>query len=235
MTSCRSGGRVAEPHRHGSLRASINRPNDSDIDLPGSRERQRVVIRPLAGARGYRIVQSSKDVGMTLVLRGQVPSHCSPRFPPPPRGSPVQKSPLAHLARTSELGRCVHCACLFALLRSALLRPTSPGTRSKIAKSPWPCSTIPVPDFSHLLLVNSFIVSLAVNSAPRASLRVLFPSESLTEKLVDAPACAYFFTHASVTSVKSVNTPSLLASRKTAACSSSADGQFFGKSSTRIV
>ncbi len=42
-----------------------NRPNDSDFDLPGSRERQRVVIRPLAGARGYRIVQSSKDVGLT--------------------------------------------------------------------------------------------------------------------------------------------------------------------------
>ena len=28
------------------------------------RERQRVVIRPLAGARGYRNVQSSKDVGI---------------------------------------------------------------------------------------------------------------------------------------------------------------------------
>ena len=42
----------------------INRPKDSDFDLPGSRERQRVVIRPLAGARGYRKVQSSKDVGI---------------------------------------------------------------------------------------------------------------------------------------------------------------------------
>ena len=38
--------------------ATINRPKDSDFDLPGSRERQRVVIRPLASARGYRKVQS---------------------------------------------------------------------------------------------------------------------------------------------------------------------------------
>ena len=45
------------------LRGYINRPKDSDFDLPGSREGQRVVIRPLAGARGYRKVQSSKDVG----------------------------------------------------------------------------------------------------------------------------------------------------------------------------
>ena len=44
---------------------NINRPKDSDFDLLGSRERQRVVIRPLAGARGYRKVQSSKDVGMS--------------------------------------------------------------------------------------------------------------------------------------------------------------------------
>jgi hypothetical protein len=35
-----------------------------------SRERQRVVIRPLAGARGYRKVQSSKDVGMRSDLPG---------------------------------------------------------------------------------------------------------------------------------------------------------------------
>ncbi len=43
----------------------INRPKESDFDLPGSRERQRVVIRSLAGARGYRKVQRSKDVGIT--------------------------------------------------------------------------------------------------------------------------------------------------------------------------
>ena len=48
------------------LRASeLNRSKDSDGDLPGSRERQRVVIRPLAGARGYRKVQRSKDVGLS--------------------------------------------------------------------------------------------------------------------------------------------------------------------------
>jgi hypothetical protein len=41
----------------------INRPKNSDFDLPSSREGQRGVIRPLAGARGYRKVQSSKDVG----------------------------------------------------------------------------------------------------------------------------------------------------------------------------
>ena len=45
--------------------ATINRPKDSDFDLPGSRERQRVVIRPLAGARGYRKVQRSKGVGLS--------------------------------------------------------------------------------------------------------------------------------------------------------------------------
>ena len=37
---------------------------DLDFDLPGSRQHQRVVIRPLAGARGYRKVQSSNDVGI---------------------------------------------------------------------------------------------------------------------------------------------------------------------------
>jgi len=36
--------------------------------LPGSRERQRVVIRPLAGARGYRKVRSSKDVGIGRLI-----------------------------------------------------------------------------------------------------------------------------------------------------------------------
>ena len=54
------------------LRASeLNRSKDSDGDLPGSRERQRVVIRPLAGARGYRKVQRSKDVGLSSR------SHCT--------------------------------------------------------------------------------------------------------------------------------------------------------------
>jgi hypothetical protein len=47
--------------------ADTNLPKDADCDLPGSRERQRVVIRPAAGARGYRKVQSSKDVRMTSV------------------------------------------------------------------------------------------------------------------------------------------------------------------------
>jgi hypothetical protein len=42
---------------------------DSDFDLPGSREGQRVVIRPLAGARGYRKVQSSKDVGLKSLAK----------------------------------------------------------------------------------------------------------------------------------------------------------------------
>ena len=41
----------------------LNRPKDSDFDLPSSREGQRGVIRPLAGARGDRKVQSSQDVG----------------------------------------------------------------------------------------------------------------------------------------------------------------------------
>ena len=48
--------------------ANINRPKDSDFDLPRSRERQRVVIRPLAGARGYREVQSSKHVGFSHAI-----------------------------------------------------------------------------------------------------------------------------------------------------------------------
>ena len=52
-----------------ATRPYINRPKESDFDLPGSRERQRVVIRPLAGARGYRKVQSSKDVGLTRPVR----------------------------------------------------------------------------------------------------------------------------------------------------------------------
>jgi len=47
----------------------INRPNDADFDLPVSRERQRVVIRRLAGARGYRKVQGSKDVGNLAGIR----------------------------------------------------------------------------------------------------------------------------------------------------------------------
>ncbi len=47
-----------------TLRDYINRPKESDFDLPGSRERQRVDGSPLAGARGYRKVQSSKDVGI---------------------------------------------------------------------------------------------------------------------------------------------------------------------------
>ena len=41
----------------------LNRPNDSGFDLAGRRERPRGVIRPLAGARGDRKDQSSKDVG----------------------------------------------------------------------------------------------------------------------------------------------------------------------------
>ena len=48
-------------------RSHINRPKDSDFDLPSSRERQRVVIRPLAGARSYRKLQSSQDVGLSLL------------------------------------------------------------------------------------------------------------------------------------------------------------------------
>ena len=44
----------------------IHRPKASDCDWPGSCERERVVIRPLAGARGYRKVQSSQDVGLSL-------------------------------------------------------------------------------------------------------------------------------------------------------------------------
>ena len=49
--------------------SQINRPNDSDFDLPVSRERPRGVIRPLAGARGDRKVQSAKDVGLMVSLR----------------------------------------------------------------------------------------------------------------------------------------------------------------------
>ena len=67
---------AVRPSRRSSLsrwlRASeLNRPKDSDLDLPGSRERQRVVIRPLAGARGYRNVPSAKDVDLSSR------SHCS--------------------------------------------------------------------------------------------------------------------------------------------------------------
>ena len=51
----------------------INRPKDSDFALPGGRERQRGIIRPLAGARGDRKVQSSKNVGMAPEI-GPVPS-----------------------------------------------------------------------------------------------------------------------------------------------------------------
>ena len=43
-----------------------NRPTVSDFDWPGSRERQRVVICPLAGARGYRKVRSSKIASLWL-------------------------------------------------------------------------------------------------------------------------------------------------------------------------
>ena len=38
----------------------LNRPKDSDFDLPGGRKRQRVEIRPLAHARGYRGAGSSR-------------------------------------------------------------------------------------------------------------------------------------------------------------------------------
>ncbi len=57
-------GSAGTEHRNRNSRVHINRPNDSDFDFPGRRERQRVVIRPLAGARGYRKVQGSKDVGI---------------------------------------------------------------------------------------------------------------------------------------------------------------------------
>jgi len=62
------------------LSTFINRPKESDFDLPGSRERQRVVIRPLAGARGYRKVQRSQDVG---IKRGQLPVGGGRRRPGP--------------------------------------------------------------------------------------------------------------------------------------------------------
>ena len=52
-----------------SAAGNINRPKPSDFELPGSRERQRGVIRPLAGARGYRKVQSSKDVGIRWAMQ----------------------------------------------------------------------------------------------------------------------------------------------------------------------
>jgi hypothetical protein len=60
------GGAVVSLIRRVAAQRYINRPKDSDFDLPGSRERQRAVIRPLAGARGYRKVQTSKDVGISF-------------------------------------------------------------------------------------------------------------------------------------------------------------------------
>jgi hypothetical protein len=67
---------AVRPSRRSSLsrwlRASeLNRPKDSGLEWLGSRERQRGVIRPLAGARGYRNVPSAKDVGLGSR------SHCS--------------------------------------------------------------------------------------------------------------------------------------------------------------
>jgi len=53
-------------------RSHLNRPNDSDFNSPGSRESQRGVIRPPAGARGERKVQGSKDVGLTLAARNRL-------------------------------------------------------------------------------------------------------------------------------------------------------------------
>ena len=47
------------------LRYNINSPKASDCDWPGSREREQVVIRPLAGARGYRKDQCSQDGGLS--------------------------------------------------------------------------------------------------------------------------------------------------------------------------
>ena len=60
-------GRTAPPRQKRAAAArpfDLNRPNDSYFDLPGSRERQRGVIRPLAAARGDQKVQSSKDLGL---------------------------------------------------------------------------------------------------------------------------------------------------------------------------
>jgi hypothetical protein len=77
--------------------ADINRPKVSDFDLPDSRERRPVVIRPLAGARGYRKVQSSKDVGMTSIRSSANPpnyiapsGHKKGRVKNPPSSNPFE-------------------------------------------------------------------------------------------------------------------------------------------------
>ena len=101
------------------LSTFINRPKDSDFDLPVSRERQRVVIRPLAGARGYRKAQRSQDVG---IKRGQLPVVRGRRRPGPdgaadsltPCGGGWQtappRSPSTHRARklAADPGNKVH-------------------------------------------------------------------------------------------------------------------------------
>ena len=60
-------GRTAPPRqkRAAAVRPfELNHPKDSDFDSPGSCERQRGGIRPLAGAPRDREIPSSKDVGL---------------------------------------------------------------------------------------------------------------------------------------------------------------------------
>ena len=68
----RSGGRLTELHgrwpwgyRYGYF-ISIAQMIQALICRVAASASERVVIRPLAGARGYQKVQSSKDVGITL-------------------------------------------------------------------------------------------------------------------------------------------------------------------------
>ena len=74
-------------------RRYINRPKDSDFDLSGSRERQRVVIRPLARARGTE----KSRVQRTLVLH----SAGHPAAAPPARFSSGRPLHTFHRPKTS--------------------------------------------------------------------------------------------------------------------------------------